>query len=71
MRHNVCIMLGEDMKAFVARTAKYIYKYGEGGAEEFCKVLSWVGNADGSVTIKKAELDCPGSNVFVSTTRDQ
>ena len=25
MRHNVCIMLGEDMKAFVARTAKYIY----------------------------------------------
>ena len=71
MRHNVCIMLGEDMKAFVARTAKYIYKYGEGGAEEFCKVLSWVGNADGSVTIKKSELDCPGSNVFVSTTRDQ
>ena len=34
-------------------------------------MLSWVGNADGSVTIKKAELDCPGSNVFVSTTRDQ
>ncbi|MGM9691734.1 MAG: C1 family peptidase [Alloprevotella sp.] len=71
MRHNVCIMLGEDMKTFVARTAKYIYKYGEGGAEDFCKVLSWVGNADGSVTIKKAELDCPGGNVFVSTTRDQ
>lgn len=70
MRHNVSILLGEDMKNFVSRLAKYIYKYGEGKAESFCQVKSWVKTGDGRVEIKKAELDTPNTKWFVSTTRD-
>ena len=70
MRHNVSILLGEDMKNIVSRLAKYIYKYGDGKAESFCQVKSWVKTGDGRVEIKKAELDTPNTKWFVSTTRD-
>ena len=66
MRHNVSILLGEDAKPFASRLAKYIYKYAEGNAEQFCQVKSWVADNDG-VEIKKAELDNSSNPAFVST----
>lgn len=70
MRHNVSILLGEDLKQFASRLSKYIYKYGEGKAEEFCSVSSWTKLADASVEIKKAVLDLSSNGEFVSTTQD-
>lgn len=70
MRHNVSILLGEDMKIFVSRLAIYIYKYGEGKAEEFCRIQSWIKLSDGRIESKKAELDRSASSEFISTTRD-
>lgn len=69
MRHNVSILLGEDMKLFVSRLAEYIYKYGEGKAEEFCRVQSWIKLEDGRIESKKAEHDGSAANGFESTTR--
>ena len=66
MRHNVSILLGEDAKPFASRLAKYIYKYAEGNAEQFCQVKSWVADNDG-VEIKKVELDNSSNPAFVST----
>lgn len=70
MRHNVNILLGEDMKQFAARLAKYIYKYGEGKAEEFCYVQSWLKQDNGEIEIKKCVIDNMSAADFVSTTRD-
>lgn len=70
MRHNISILLGEDMKQFATRLAKYIHKYGEGDAQEYCRVQSWMKKSDGMMEIKKAELDCPASSDFVSTLQD-
>lgn len=69
MRHNVSILLGEDMKKYASRLAKYIYKYGEGKAEEFCRIQSWIKLSDGRIESKKAELDSTSANGFESTTR--
>lgn len=70
MRHNVSILLGEDTKQFVARLAKYIYKYSAGEAEKFCHIQSWKKLPDGRVEIKQGELDRSATSGFVSTTLD-
>lgn len=70
MRHNVSILLGADMKQFVSRVAKYIYKYGAGEADKFCRILSWTQLPDRRIEIKRGELDQSISTGFVSTTRD-
>ena len=70
MRHNVSILLGEDMKQFAAYLAKYIHKYGEGNAQEYCQIQSWVKTAEGNMEIKKAELESISDTSFVSTIQD-
>lgn len=70
MRHNVSILLGEDMKLYAAHLAKYIHKYGEGNAQEYCQIQSWVKTTEGNIEIKKAELECVSDSNFVSTMQD-
>lgn len=70
MRHTINLLLGADLKAFVARHAQYIYKYSEDGAENFSRTKSWLPLDDGRTEIKTAELDGAPSDSFVSSTRD-
>ncbi len=70
MRHNVGIMLGEDLKLYVARLAKYIHKYGEGSAAEYCRVTSWVKTSSGTIEIRRGELENVADSQFVSTTNN-
>lgn len=70
MRHNVNILLGEDLKQLAARLAKYIHKHGEGNAQGYCRIQSWTGTRNGDIEIKNAELEGASDVAFISTIQD-
>lgn len=70
MRHSVHILIGSDLKMYVARLQQYVLKYGEGGVQDFFKAYTWEREDSGEICIKKAELDKNGNSSFVSTTQD-
>lgn len=70
MRHNVSILIGEEMERFAHLLAEYIYKYGEENVADYFQTKSWVKDCDGNIRIQKAELINHQSEDFVSTTKN-
>lgn len=69
MRHTATILIGQELKLFAARLAKYILKYGEADASSYFTSMTW-SYEDGKTEIKKAVRDGVGSIDFVSTMED-
>ena len=69
MRHTATILIGQDLKPFVARLGKYILKYGEADASSYFTSATW-SYEDGVTEIKKAVRDGSTGFDFVSTMQD-
>lgn len=69
MRHTAAILIGQDLKTFVARLGKYVLKYGEAEAPSYFTSISWL-YEDGRTEIKKAVRDNGSNSNFVSTMQD-